>query len=245
MLINKAPPSIWNKGIGNDLFGSQAAMASPKEGKKTKTQQDVDDFLYELLDRKMPDLELGDGLLNSLGTTAQNLFDTDAPPSKKEEEDEILKDIMDEYDIENIKNTMDETAQVPESIYLFYGGDSEQFVNALEFIGLSPINRDSVHFCCPISFDKQCLRTNLAFMLKRVKFSTIITTLEETFTIFCCLNKMTRWRMCQKRFQTETVLRLTLALFYKVFRSTIKKSLIFSLLKIPDFFSFILTILLR
>ena len=155
MLINKAPPSIWNKGIGNDLFGSQAAMADPKEGKKTKTQQDVDDFLYELLDRKMPDLELGDGLLNSLGTTAQNLFDTDAPPSKKEEEDEILKDIMDEYDIENIKNTMDETAQVPESIYLFYGGDSEEFVNALEFIGLSPINRDSVHFCGLISFDKQ------------------------------------------------------------------------------------------
>ena len=40
---------------------------------------------------------------------------------------------MDEYDIENIKNTMDETAQVPESISFFYGGESEQFVNALEF----------------------------------------------------------------------------------------------------------------
>ena len=32
---------------------------------------------------------------------------------------------MDEYDIENIKNTMDETAQVPESISFFYGGESE------------------------------------------------------------------------------------------------------------------------
>ena len=51
----------------------------------------------------MPELKLGDRLLNSLGTTTQNLFVTDAPPSKKEEEDEILKDIMDEYDIENIK----------------------------------------------------------------------------------------------------------------------------------------------
>ena len=99
-------------------------------------------FLYEMPDQKMPDLELGDGLLNSLGTTAQNLFDTDAPPSKKEEEDEILKDFMEEYDIENIKNTMDETAQVPESFFFFYGGDSEQFVNALDFIGLSPINRE-------------------------------------------------------------------------------------------------------
>ena len=120
VLINRAPPSIWSKGIGNDLFSSQAAMASPREEKKkTKTQHDVDDFLYEMPDQKMPDLEIGDGLLNSLGTTAQNLFDTDAPPSKKEEEDEILKDFMEEYDIENIKNTMDETAQVPESIYFF------------------------------------------------------------------------------------------------------------------------------
>ena len=120
VLINRAPTSIWSKGIGNDLFSSQAAMASPREEKKkTKTQHDVDDFLYEMPDQKMPDLEIGDGLLNSLGTTAQNLFDTDAPPSKKEEEDEILKDFMEEYDIENIKNTMDETAQVPESIYFF------------------------------------------------------------------------------------------------------------------------------
>ena len=39
----------------------------------------------------MPDLELGDGLLNSLGVTSQNLFDENAPISKKEEEEEILK----------------------------------------------------------------------------------------------------------------------------------------------------------
>ena len=37
---------------------------------------------------------------------------------------------------------MDETAQVPEGIYFFYGGDSNEFVKALEFIGLSPINRE-------------------------------------------------------------------------------------------------------
>ena len=67
-----ALPTIWsNKGIGNNLFGSQAAMADPREEeKKTKTQQDVDDFLYELPERAMPDLELGDGLLSSLGTNA-------------------------------------------------------------------------------------------------------------------------------------------------------------------------------
>ena len=90
----------------------------------------------------MPDLVLGDELTNALGTEAQSLFDQNAPPSKKEEEDEILKDFMEEYDIENIRDTMDETAQVSEIIYFFYGGESEQFVNALEFIGLSPVNRE-------------------------------------------------------------------------------------------------------
>ena len=56
--------SIWNnKGIENNLFGSQAAMAKPEE--KTKTQEDLDDFLFEMPERTMPDLELGDGLLNS------------------------------------------------------------------------------------------------------------------------------------------------------------------------------------
>ena len=42
----------------------------------------------------------------------------------------------------NIRDTMNETAQVPESIYFVYGGDSDEFVEALEFIGLSPINRE-------------------------------------------------------------------------------------------------------
>ena len=29
--VNKAPPTIWKKGIGNNLFGSQAAMKGPRE----------------------------------------------------------------------------------------------------------------------------------------------------------------------------------------------------------------------
>ena len=119
VLTNKILPSILTKGIGNDLFGSEAAIADHRERKKkTKTQQEVDDFLYEL-PNTIPNLELGDGLLNSLGTTAQDLFDNNAPPSKKEEEEEILKDIMDEYEIEKIRDTMDETAQVPESFFFF------------------------------------------------------------------------------------------------------------------------------
>ena len=115
--LRAAPPKISTRGTGNDLFGSQAASAIKEN--KTKTQQEVDDFLYELPET-MPDLLLGDELANALGTEAQNLFDQNASPAKKEEEDEILKDFMEEYEIEKIRDTMDETAQVPESIFFFY-----------------------------------------------------------------------------------------------------------------------------
>ena len=49
---------------------------------------------------------------------------------------------MVEYDIENIRDTMDKTGRVPDTVYFVYGGESEQFVNALEFISLSPTNRE-------------------------------------------------------------------------------------------------------
>ena len=41
------------------------------------------------------------------------------PPHKKEE-DEVLNNLMDEYKIDDIKDAMDETAQMPESIYFFF-----------------------------------------------------------------------------------------------------------------------------
>ena len=74
--------------------------------------------MYELPE-DFPDLTLGDGLLNSLGVEAQNLFDQDASLTKKEEQDEILKDFMEEYKIDDIRDTMDKTAQVPENLYFF------------------------------------------------------------------------------------------------------------------------------
>ena len=52
--IRTAHPNISTKGIGNDLFGSQAASVIRE--KKTKTQQEIDDFLYELPET-MPDLD--------------------------------------------------------------------------------------------------------------------------------------------------------------------------------------------
>ena len=53
---------------------------------------------------------------------------------------------MDQHKVEDIKDTMDETGQVPESIYFFYSGDSQTFIDALEFVGLSPINREFAAF---------------------------------------------------------------------------------------------------
>ena len=67
----------------------------------------------------MPTLELGDGLVQSLGTEAEDLFDPNAPLTKKEEEDEVLKKIMEEYKIDDIKDTTEETGDMPERIYFF------------------------------------------------------------------------------------------------------------------------------
>ena len=83
-------PNIGTNGkIGNDLFGSVAAMAGPREQEKTE-KNEIDDFLYELPDTGMPHLELGDKLADILGAEGEDLFDVNAPPTKKEEEDEIF-----------------------------------------------------------------------------------------------------------------------------------------------------------
>ena len=60
----------------------------------------------------MPTLELGDKLLNIFGTEEEDLFNY--LPTKKDEEDTILQDIIDEYNIPGMKDTMDETGEIPE-----------------------------------------------------------------------------------------------------------------------------------
>ena len=87
---------------------------------------------------------MSDKLLNVLGNEGEEVL-ADAP-TKKDEEDTILQDIVDEYNIPDMKNTMDETGGVPENIYLFYGGESEGFVKALEFLGINASNREFAAF---------------------------------------------------------------------------------------------------
>ena len=110
------------------MFGSQAATAIRGEKVKTDTQAAIDDALYELPDNH-PDLELGDGLLQTLGTNAEDLFQAENI-TKKEKEDVILEQIENEYGFENIKDTMDE-GKVPENIYFFYGGKVTIFTELL------------------------------------------------------------------------------------------------------------------
>ena len=140
-----AQPSPFGQpagGVGNDLFCSQAATAIRSE--KAKTQAAIDDALYEFPDN-MPELELGDSLIETLGKNVEDLFNVENL-TRQEEEDEVLKKIKEEYGFEDIKDTMDEERNVPESIYFFYGGERENFVRALEFIGLSLMNRELAAF---------------------------------------------------------------------------------------------------
>ena len=106
-----------------------------KVKEKADAQIAIDDVLYELPDNS--ELELGDGLLETLGDNAEDLFQADNI-TNKEEEDLILEKIKDEYSFEDIKNCLDEEND-PENIYFFYGDESD---NSLEFIGLSPMNRE-------------------------------------------------------------------------------------------------------
>ena len=58
--------------------------------------------------------------MNSLGTSANTIFN-DFIPTQKEDE-EILKDIFDQYNIESIKDTMDEKGEVSKYIYFLWWG---------------------------------------------------------------------------------------------------------------------------
>ena len=61
-------------GFGNDLFGSQAATLTrgEKVKEKTDTQLTIDVAVYELPDN--PELELGDGLSETLGKNMLRIF---------------------------------------------------------------------------------------------------------------------------------------------------------------------------
>ena len=206
------------------MFGSQTATTVREN--KTKTQQEVDDFLYELPD-SMPKLILGNRLLNRLGTETEDLFNSDALPSKKEE-DEILKDIMSEYEIDKIRGTMDEKGQIPESIF-FYGGDSDQFNNALEFIGLSRINREFGAFLMSDLGWKTMTQNKLSLHVDSGDIYDNHNT-GENFYSFPLSQQNDEAAYVPKKFSCrdfQTALNLTFQVSHRIFLSTITKNSIF------------------
>ena len=122
------------------VFGSQAATLTRGENVKEKTdvQNAIDDALYELPDNL--ELELGDGLLETLGNNAEDLLKADNI-TKEEEKDLILEKVIEEYGFEDIKDSLDK-GNVPETIYFFYDGENDNFDGFLEFLGLMPMNRE-------------------------------------------------------------------------------------------------------
>ena len=106
-----APPNVSTSGIGNNLFGSQAVTAVREN--KRKTQQEV--WIAWQYARTWARRWFS----KNIRDWGKRPFRSQSSSYKKEEKYEILKDLMDEYNVEDIKDTIDETGQVPESIYFF------------------------------------------------------------------------------------------------------------------------------
>ena len=103
LVLNHQPSSFnrsrSNQGVGHNILGSEAAtLTTEKEKQKTDAQVAIDDTLYELPDNL--DLELGDGSVETLGTTVEDLFKVDNITEEKEE-DVILKKAKDEYNFDD------------------------------------------------------------------------------------------------------------------------------------------------
>ena len=66
--------SFNNQGLSGNLFGSQTqTLTRENEKVQDSVRKELDDTIYEL--PNPPKLELADGLLNSLGVQADDIFE--------------------------------------------------------------------------------------------------------------------------------------------------------------------------
>ena len=91
-----------------------------------------------------PKLELGDGLLNTLGVEIDDTLDQEFG-NKKQQEDEVLEQIKEEYNFDEIKDAFDE-GTITQQLDFFYGGEDSNFNRAVEFLSLSNENREFIAF---------------------------------------------------------------------------------------------------
>ena len=87
---------------------------------------------------------MGDGFIENLGVEAEDLFQLENV-TKQQEEDLVLEQIKQEYGFEDIKESFDE-GKVPENIYFLYVGESNNFYQAIEFMGPDADNREFAAF---------------------------------------------------------------------------------------------------
>ena len=87
---------------------------------------------------------MGDVVLNSLGVEADDISDQKFV-EKKQEEDTALEQIKHEYNFDEIKDGFDE-ATVPHLLDFFFGGDNENFVQAVEFCPQAQKIENLLHF---------------------------------------------------------------------------------------------------
>ena len=219
MISNNRPfvlPNIDNNGkIGNDLFGSVGTMAGPRFEPSAKPRQEIDDFLHELPDTGMPNLELRDKLLDTLEIEAEDLFNNVS--TKKEEEDEVLQKIFEEYDVPGMKKTMDETGKIPANIYFFHGGKSQKFTDALEFLGLSPINREFAVFLLSDLGRKKMTQNKLSIHVESGDILYNNPNTEENFYSFLLFQQNDEAAFVLKKFSYKDIFEKYISSFYKIF----------------------------
>ena len=141
-ILAQQPPSFNNQKLSGNLFGSQTQTFTSEKEKvvNENVQKELDDTIHELPDP--PKLELGDGLLNTLRVKADDILDQEFV-NKKQQEDEVLEQIKEEYNSDEIKNAFDE-GTIPQQVDFFYGGVNSNFNRAVEFLSLSNENREFI-----------------------------------------------------------------------------------------------------
>ena len=114
-----------------------------KEQKKKKIDE-IDNEIYE--SPHLPKLEVGDGLLNTLGAEAEDILE-DQFVNPKELEEKKIEQIKEEYNFDEIKDAFDHAA-VPAQLEFFYGGGNENFVRACKILSPNEDDNEFVSFLC-------------------------------------------------------------------------------------------------
>ena len=106
-----------------------------------KVIENIDTAIYEIPDP--PKIEIGDPLLNVLSTDAEEILKDDYVSDK----DKRIEQIKDEYNFDGVKDAFD-YGQIPPQLDFFFGGETENFVNACNFLSLNTDNNEFISFLC-------------------------------------------------------------------------------------------------